>query len=74
MRNLRKVLSYTLYFVLAVVFLTSCSYSNKDKAIVTKVTFNAEKDGTKYFVKTTEWGFVTDSIYNVGDTLIISRK
>ena len=72
MMNLRKILSYTLYLVLVVVLFTFCT--NKDAAIVETVTVNKEFDGGKYYIKTTEWNFVTDSIYNIGDTLIISRR
>ena len=74
MRNLRKVLSYTLYFVLAVVLLTSCNPKPIELTTVVSVHKSYESDEFTYWI-TTDQGFdiYTNISFNVGDTLYLSK-
>ena len=73
--NNMKKLSYVFYLVLAVVILSSCENTlNKGTMIVEEVQVSRSSKECKYYIVTNEYDFYTDSLFNVGDTLVITNN
>ena len=75
-KNLISRTAICLYLVLAVVIFSSCNENmlNKSNMIVEEVQVSRSSKECKYYIKTTEYNFYTDSLFNVGDTLVITNN
>ena len=74
-RNLISRTAICLYLVLAVVNFSSCeNILNKETMVVEEVQVSHSSKECKYYIVTTGYNFYTDSLFSVGDTLIITNN